>query len=182
MVACCTLNGSIARSTGGAPNQEKYGGWTSAEDKEEFWKEVRQADIVMGGRNALNEMPRVRKPVALLTRHRGVELTSKAVDDVAWTVEPFQSDVRLFLDYRKGKRIVLCGGATTYDFMLRWNFVDKLVLVVEPLIMKAGIRLTSAPIFNGGQEDNKFILQRHKVLNSRGTLRLDYTRVNEWTR
>lgn len=180
MIACMSLDGYIARS-GEAPNQEKYGGWTSAEDKQQFWEEVRKADFVMAGRNTLNEMPRLHKPVILLTRKANVPLTSRVAEDVGWELDPYVSTVRSYLDKLDGKRILLCGGATSFDFMLRWNFVDIMTLVIEPVFLKTGIRITVSPPFKGGQEENKFVLLGSKVLNPRGTMRMDLRRVTQWT-
>src|SRR6266850_4694167 len=171
MITCMSLDGYIARN-GEAPNQEKYGGWTSAEDKQQFWEEVHKADFIMAGRNTLNEMPRLNKPIILLTRQINVKLTSRAVEDVGWELNPYVSTVRSYLDRLDGKKILLCGGATTFDFMLRWNLVDILTLVIEPILLKSGIRMTNSPLFNGGQEENKFVLLSSRVLNPRGTIRM----------
>jgi len=176
MVVCMSLDGFIGRADGSPPNQEKYGGWTSTEDKAEFRKELEKSDIVLLGRRTFAQTPEFvwgKKPVAIVTSDPNVE-------SGRWLIPPQYDGMRHFLDSMHGARVLLCGGSRTYDFMLRWNLVSTMTVVIEPLLMKRGVRLTTPPPTSGGQAENRFVLTRVHVLNPRGTVRLDYRRVNQW--
>lgn len=176
MVACMSLDGYIA-TEGGSSNQEAKGGWTSAEDKREFWREVDDADIIVAGRNTLDNMPPTGKPTVLMSRRPDEPILSMDPD---WVVDPYPSEMHDFLAARGGKKFLVCGGAMTYDFFLRWNLVDHLVLVIEPIMLGKGVRLRKPPQTMGGQERCRFSLVKCKPLNARGTLRLDLRRAKEW--
>lgn len=180
MMACMSLDGYIAPRDRSAPNQEDRGGWTSAEDKREFWKEIRDADVVIGGRRALDQMPATGKPVALVSRNSEEALLSAVNSEVQWVVDPYPSDVHDFLMRMGGKRYLLCGGSMTYDFFLRWNLVDHLILVVEPIMLGGGIRLRTPGKTMEGMDKCKFSLVSVKPLNTRGTLRVDLRRAKVW--
>lgn len=176
MIACVSLDGFIARADRSAPDQEKLGGWTSAEDKREFWREVKAADMVIGGRRTLEQMPATGRPVALLTKHPENALDSEVDAEVQWSIDPYPSQVADFVKSFGGKRLLLCGGAMAYDLFVRWNLVDRLVLIVEPVMLRRGVRLLAPPLTNEGQQEGKYVLLKCTPLNSRGTIRLDYGR------
>lgn len=177
-MACMTLDGYIARLDRKAPNQESAGGWTSAEDKREFWREVEGSDVIVAGRATLNTMPPTKKRTVLMTRH--AEQPLDAPVDVDWTLDPYPSTVHDFLEGFHDKRLLVCGGSRTYDFFLRWNLVDHLILIIEPLLFREGVNLTTPPAFRGGQEENKFSLLKCRPVNARGTLRMDLERAKVW--
>lgn len=173
MVACISLDGFIA-DVKGTHNQESIGGWTSAEDKREFWSEVDEADLIVAGRRTLESMPAINKSVAMVTRHQEDLSLGIRCD---WMVDPYPSYVHDFLAQFPTKRILVCGGSMTYDLFLRWNLVDHMVLMVEPVALGRGIRLRTPPPTQGGQDKARFSLIKSQALNSRGTLRLDLRRV-----
>lgn len=175
MLACMSLDGYIARRRGESQDREAADGWASSESKREFWREVRDADVILCGRAAMEEIPETGKPLALLTSNPD-EPVSRIGVDPDWTVEPTFGDARAWLDGIGGKRVLVCGGSRTYDFFLRWNLVDRLVLTVEPVTFGGGVPLRTSPQTRGGMQHTKFSLLKCASLNSRGTLRLDLLR------
>jgi dihydrofolate reductase len=175
MVAHISLDGYISSGSRGEADS-----WVSAENKREFLNEVEDADILIGGRDALEQMPAVNKPVALLSRDRDEAVMSPIGGDIEWVVDLYPSDVHDFLSKRGGKRILVCGGSMAYDFMLRWNLIDNMVLIIEPITLGHGIRLRTPPQTQGGQDRCKFSLIKARPLNTRGTLRLDLRKARVW--
>lgn len=174
MIACMSLDGYIARP-GERPDQEANGGWTSAEDKREFHRELDAADLVVAGRKTLDEMPRLSKPAALVTRRPHDPALSDT--EVLCTLNPYPSDLQDFIAESRNKRLLVCGGSMTYDLFLRWNLVDHLILVIEPILLGHGVPLRTKPKFQGGMDTCRFSLVNCRALNSRGTLKLELGRV-----
>lgn len=175
MVAHISLDGYISSGSRGDADA-----WVSAENKREFLNEVEDADILIGGRDALEQMPAVNKPVALLSRDRDEAVMSPIGGDIEWVVDPYPSEVHDFLLKRGGKRLLVCGGSKVYDFFLRWNLIDYWALMVEPVTLGSGVRLRTPPPTQGGQERCKFALIKCRPLNARGTLRMDLRRAKVW--
>jgi dihydrofolate reductase len=173
MIACMSMDGYISRGDGEVPNQIRYGGWTSPEDKEIFKSELVKADILLMGRRTYETMPRSKKQTMVITSS-----DSRQGVDAAGIVLPDRDAVAHWLDY-EGEQgaglVLLCGGCMTYSSMLQWDLVDEIVLVVEPIIFGKGVPLTSCE--DGPLGDVlKFTLKSGSKMNSEGSLCLRYAR------
>lgn len=164
--ACLSLDFRVSTDETKAPNQERHGGWTSAEDKVEFRRLVGGADILLMGRQTYRLMPRLGKPMAV------VSALSMPLPGMTWVLRPRSAEVQEWLESLPGSVVLLCGGPMTYALMLGADLVDELYLTVEPVMLGVG------PLFGEPASGflQKYELVSHMEVNNNGTLQLQYRR------
>jgi dihydrofolate reductase len=149
MVACVSLDGKIATTADAPPNQEKYGGWTSAEDKKLFKEQVSLCHAVVMGHKTWQISPHMAKPTWVVSANKTV------IPNVNGILAPTRQCLENWLASMDG-RVLLCGGAKTYSLFLQHDLVDEMVLTLEPVVLNTGPSLADSGLFNTEAKRNKF--------------------------
>lgn len=178
MVVCMSLDGRLSTSADARPNQEKHGGWTSAEDKEQLSKAISTADLIIMGRKTAELAPDFKKPVMIISKRDNIETRQSAEIGIA---RPERDEIFQMLDMLGRTdppgRALLFGGAQTYALFLQNGLVDVLRMTLEPAVLQTGPALGFNGLFYTETAINKFKLVDLTRLNGRGTVQLVYERV-----
>ncbi len=169
MLACISLDGKIAVAPDAPPNQEKYGGWTSAEDKRLFKEQVNMCHAVVMGRRTWQITPALWKPTWVVTASKTV------VPNARGLLAPTRACLENWLAGTNG-RVLLCGGAKTYSLFLQHDLVDEMVLTLEPVVLNTGPSLVDAGLFNTEARTNKFKMLSCTQLAHGGGLCMSFLR------
>jgi len=174
---CVSLDGRVATSVDAPPNQEKFGGWTSEDDKRVFKANVAWADLLVMGSKTLAQSPilaKMGKQIVVISRG------SPAMPSMKWrrvVVRPDRASLTGWLKAFDGKKLLLCGGVMTYGTFLQFGLVDELSVTVEPVVLNVGPSFTFQGLVNVEAEPQKFELLRLDRLNERQTVHMHYRRV-----
>lgn len=137
---CVSLDGRVAESADAPPNQVKFGGWTSPEDKEIFADNVEWADFLVVGSKTLTQSPflaRKGKPIIVISRGSPPAI-SPGGSSLRYVVRPATSSLKNLVNTFQDKKLLLCGGVMTYGTFLRLDLVNEICMVVEPVILNSG--------------------------------------------
>jgi dihydrofolate reductase len=171
-----SLDGRVAASSDAPPNQEKFGGWTSEDDKRVFRVNVAWADLLVMGSKTLAQSPmlaKMDKQVVIISR------SSPVTPPMKWrriVVRPDRASLTGWLKAMDGKKLLLCGGVMTYGTFLQFGLVDELSVTVEPIVLNTGPSFAFNGLVNVEAEPQKFELVRLDRLNKRQTLHIHYKR------
>lgn len=173
MIACVSLDGRVSVANDVPPNQEKRGGWTSAEDKEHFNKAVGWADLLIAGRVTAELLPNLEKPIAIIS-NKGQCKTKQAGPVGFYKATRDDLEDLLMFEHKEGANALLCGGAQTYALFLQHGLVDSISLTVEPVILNTGPALAFNGLFNTLALPTRFKLVDLTRINGSGSIILDY--------
>ena len=139
--------------------------WSSAEDHEFFLRGVKDCDAAVMGRRSWNPDV-VCKRKYVLSRHTRAEDYDAATVVLSGEAKEIYGKIA-----DDGNRTVaLLGGPATNSLFLNDGLVDEIYLTIEPVLLGAGLRLTSKELVAN------FRLEETIRLNKRGTVVLHYTR------
>ena len=178
LMVCMSLDGRISTAENVSPNQEKYGGWTSAEDKLEFIAQVKGCDFLISGRKTAELLPDMKKRIAIISTAHAAVLTKQS--GPIRVIRPDADFLNEMLEtsnsYGWGKKALLCGGARTYTLFLQLGLVDEIWLTLEPIVLKSGPSFGLNELFKSDIWPTKFRMLNMGKLNTRGTLLLHYVK------
>jgi dihydrofolate reductase len=158
-VAVMSLDGYISDNMGRQPNQVKYGGWTSKEDKSVFKNLFSNAGAVIIGSSTFLQSPKIfaklsrkKHGVPLAVVHRAIkeerteEIREALVeaDGRSMLIDP-GSFVRTLdavvsvAGAMETSDLLVVGGSRTYGWLR--NVVNEWSIVTEPVFLGAGKRL-----------------------------------------
>jgi dihydrofolate reductase len=176
---CVSLDGRVATSVDTPPNQEKFGGWTSEDDKRVFNDNVDWADLLLVGMKTLEQCPRLVKmgrPVVVVSRKTPPKWQILTAPKI---VHPDKNSLISWLKVFDDKKILLCGGVMTYGTFLQFGLVDEMSITVEPIILNTGPSFTFQGLINKTTEQTHFQMVSSNRLNKRGTILLLYKKVGK---
>jgi len=173
-----SLDGRLSISGDAPPNQEKKGGWTSAEDKDYLKKIIDSADVLIMGRKTAEISPDFKKTVAIISK--GGNILTRQTGSVG-IVRPQLDEILQLLDMQIGEgaqaRFVVMGGAQTYALFLQHRLVDMIRLTLEPAVLQTGPAMGFNGLFNTNATVDKFKMIDFTRMNGRGSLHLVYERI-----
>lgn len=170
LVVDSSINGVISRAEGSGE-----GSWNSPEDGVHYKSTITEIGVcimgrtsfeVIGGKNydGVKHWVMTNKPELLANTHGN--------DNVAYTNKPYQE----LLDEIAGEgysKVAVLGGSKVYTEMLSLNFIDEMIITVEPVVLKAGV-----PFVGNEVSESKWQLINYSKLNERGTLVLTYAKLD----
>jgi dihydrofolate reductase len=137
LLASLTVDGLIGRHNLHLAN------WSSAEDKQFFVKTTKKAGTIIMGSNTFDT---IGKPLP----GRKTILYAKEPEKYVYdNVETTSEDPKLLikrLNLQGVKTVVICGGASIYNYFMSSGVVDELYLTIEPVIFGEGLRLFSSEL------------------------------------
>ena len=167
LIAVTSANGKLTR--GDDPDIYK---WTSKEDSDFFFGEVRKAKLIVMGSATYEVADKLINPEPDKLR---IVLTSspEKFEDKHLTGQlefssesPKQLVSRLENEYDE---MLLAGGAHVYSSFMKESLVDEIYLTIEPIMFGRGKNL-----FEGEEFEENLKLISTEKLNDRGTLLLKY--------
>ena len=176
---CVSLDGRVALSDDAPPNQEKFGGWTSPDDKKIFKDNVEWADFLIVGSKTLMQSPiiaRLGKPIVVVSNGSPPIIPTDR-SFLRYVVKPNKTSLVTLLDMFAGKKLLLCGGIMTYGTFLQFDLVDEISMVVEPVILNSGPSFASNLISSGTGKYLFELLEVHRTNNGQ-TVHMRYKRKN----
>jgi dihydrofolate reductase len=164
------MDGYIARADRSPPNQERYGGWTSQQDKRILIDQMTAATTLIVGRVTWEQMWRVTKPGLawrtkdkLIVTRNGV--SPRLLSEIA--VPPDLARIkRILLRAPHPARPLVMGGSLTYSLLA--PIVDKWIVVVEPVLLGGGVRMLDLA------DEVRLRLTSWEALNDRGTMLFEW--------
>lgn len=147
--------------------------WTSQEDKDQFFKHITKAKLIVMGSstflaNKQNIKPNSNQLRIVLTRNPK-EYSKLEIPGQLEFRNFSPKKVVEFAFKNNYKELLLLGGGVVNSAFLKSDLVDQIVLTVEPLIFGEGKILTET-----GKYSNQFELKSLKKLNKIGTILLTY--------
>jgi len=170
LVVDSSINGVISRAEGSGE-----GSWNSPEDGVHYKSTITEIGVcimgrtsfdVIGGKNydGVKHWVMTNNPELLANNHGN--------DNVVYTNKPYEDLLSEIADEGYSKVAVL-GGSKIYTEMLSQNFVDEMIITIEPVVLKAGV-----PFVGSEASESNWQLVDHKKLNERGTLVLTYAKLS----
>lgn len=163
-----SINGKVTK--GADPNIYT---WTSKEDQEKFFKEIKKYNLIVMGRNTYDSAKKIMKLSSdqlriILTRNPDNFKKETVPDQLEFSNEsPTELIKRLG---KKGyDKMLLVGGGEINTLFLKLNLIDEIHLTIEPQIFGSGKTL-----INESELDVQLKLLKIYRLSSLGTLHLVY--------
>ena len=165
VIAVVSKDGFIAKYSGHQPKD-----WTSKEEKEKFKIDLNKCDLSILGRKS-HELAyeKLRKRIIFTS---SVKKITKKNNHVFFNPK-FNNFNELELFFKNKKKIAILGGTKIYDFFLEKKLITDIILTVEPVFFKNGLKLFSKLQYeNLAKEIKKLSFkfsEKKIILNQEGT-------------